>query len=113
MHNLLHFLNLRMDEHAQHEIRAYATVIGEQIVARWVPVVWESFLDYRRHSIHLSRVEAEIVSALVSKDPKRACNLGAAYGLLNPGKDGGLAPNRERTELEEKLRAFGLIQPWG
>jgi len=113
LHNLLSFLNLRMDIHAQQEIRAYATVIGEQIVAMWVPLVWEAFLDYRRHSIQLSRVEAEIVSALVSNDSKRAHKLAATYGLLNPGKDGGLASNRERTELEEKLRTFGLIQPWG
>jgi thymidylate synthase (FAD) len=113
LHNLLHFLNLRMDMHAQHEIRAYATVIGEEIVAKWVPVVWEAFLDYRRHSIQFSRVEAGIVSALVSNDPKRARNLAATYGLLNPGKDGSLAPNRERTELEEKLGAVGLILPWG
>ena len=38
LHNLLHFLDLRMEAHAQQEIRAYATTIGEQIVAKWVPV---------------------------------------------------------------------------
>jgi thymidylate synthase (FAD) len=75
LHNLLHFLNLRMDEHAQREIRAYATVIGEEIVAKWVPIVWEAFLDYRRHAIHLSRVEVEIIGALTSKDPEHACNM--------------------------------------
>ena len=47
LHNLLHFLKLRMDSHAQWEIRQYATVIGRQIVARWVPVVWESFRELR------------------------------------------------------------------
>ena len=113
LHNLLHFLNLRMDVHAQQEIRAYATVIGQEIVAKWVPVVWEAFLDYHRHAVQLSRVEAEIIGALVSNAPERARSLAAACGLLNPAKDGSLAPNRERTELEARLRSFGLTRPWG
>jgi thymidylate synthase (FAD) len=52
LHNLLHFLRLRMDDHAQEEIRAYAAVIGEEIVAKWVPLVWEAFTDYRRASFY-------------------------------------------------------------
>jgi thymidylate synthase (FAD) len=112
LHNLLHFLNLRMDEHAQQEIRAYATVIGEEIVAKWVPIVWEAFLDYRRHAIHLSRIEVEIIGALTSKDPEHARNLATKCGLLNRRKDGSLARNRERMELEAKLRVFGLTPPW-
>jgi len=112
LHNLLHFLSLRMDEHAQREIRAYANVIGEEIVARWVPFVWEAFLDYRRHAVPLSRIEFEILSAITSGDPERARSIAAASGLLNPGKEGGLAPNRERKELEAKLDAFGLTPPW-
>ena len=42
-----------MDDHAQEEIRAYAAVIGEQLVAKWVPLVWEAFTDYRRESMYL------------------------------------------------------------
>ncbi|MGH8072227.1 MAG: FAD-dependent thymidylate synthase [Candidatus Entotheonellia bacterium] len=112
LHNLLHFLHLRMDEHAQREIRAYATIIGEEIVAKWVPIVWEAFLDYRRHAVQLSRIEAEIIGALNSKDPEYARNLAAKCGLLNRRKDGSLAPNRERRELEVKLRVFALTPPW-
>jgi thymidylate synthase (FAD) len=48
LHNLLHFLELRMEAHAQLENREYATTIGQQIVARWMPVAWEAFQDYRR-----------------------------------------------------------------
>lgn len=113
LHNLLHFLRLRTDAHSQQEIRAYATVIGEEIVARWVPVAWEAFQDYRRHAVTLSRMEADIVHALVSKIPDRARSLATRYGLLNIADDGSLAPNRERTELEAKLRALGLTPPWG
>lgn len=112
LHNLLHFLNLRMDIHAQKEIREYATTIGEEIVSKWVPLVWEAFIDYRRESIQLSRIEAEIIAALTSNNPGRARDLASSSGLLNFGKDGGLAPNRERTELESKLGIFGLKPPW-
>ena len=102
-----------MDAHAQREIRAYAIIIGDEIVAQWVPIVWEAFLDYRRHAVQLSRIEAEIIGALNSKDPEWARNFAAKYGLLNPARVERPAPNRERTELEAKLRALGLTPPWG
>ncbi len=112
LHNLLHFLDLRMDRHAQQEIRAYANVIGEEIVARWVPTAWEAFLDYRRHATRLSRIEVAIVAAVAAGAADRARALAADYGMLNAGEDGRLRANRERTELEEKLEAFGLKAPW-
>lgn len=45
LHNLLHFLRLRLDSHAQHEIRVYAEEIAD-IVAQWVPMTWRAFEDY-------------------------------------------------------------------
>lgn len=112
LHNLLHFLELRMDPRAQEEIRAYAVAIGDQVTSRWVPMVWEAFLDYRRHAIGLSRIETDVVRALTANDPERARAAAAENGLLKPAKNGGLAPNRERSELEAKLIAFGLVPPW-
>jgi len=112
LHNLLHFLNLRMDEHAQYEIRAYANTIAEEIVAKWVPLVWEAFLDYRRHGLQLSRIEAEVIHALNSGDIEGARSLATKNGLLTVRKTGELAPNRERADLEIKLRALGLVPPW-
>ncbi len=112
LHNLLHFLNLRMDAHAQLEIRSYATVIGEQIVARWVPLVWEAFLDYRRNSLHLSDIETDVIEALISGSPERARAVAQANGLLNVRADGKLSTNRERMELESKLRRLSLTCPW-
>jgi len=50
LHNLLNFLSLRMAPEAQHEIRAYANIIGHEIVAKWVPDTWEAFLDYRMNA---------------------------------------------------------------
>lgn len=112
LHNLLHFLDLRMDAHAQLEIREYATTIGEQIVAKWVPVAWQAFLDYRRHATRFSRAEAAIVSALASGRVDDAIRLAADEGWLQQAGDGQLKPNRERDELDSKLSALGLRVPW-
>ena len=112
LHNLLHFLDLRMDAHAQQEIREYATLIGDEIVARWVPIAWEAFLEYRREATRLSRFEIAMVGALACGDEARARALATERGLLNATDDGRLKPSRERQEIEEKLAAFGLRAPW-
>lgn len=64
LHNLLHFLRLRMDSHAQLEIRQYATTIGEKIVKPLFPLVWEAFEDYRLHAIQLTRLDVEAIQRL-------------------------------------------------
>jgi len=53
LHNLLHFLSLRADPHAQYEIRAYAEVMLD-IVRRWVPIAHEAFVQHRLHAVTLS-----------------------------------------------------------
>ncbi|MDA8049866.1 MAG: FAD-dependent thymidylate synthase [Rhodospirillales bacterium] len=53
LHNLLHFLELRADAHAQYEIRAYAEAMLET-VAVWVPLVHQAFLDYRLGAVNVS-----------------------------------------------------------
>jgi thymidylate synthase (FAD) len=111
LHNLLHFLQLRMDDHAQEEIRQYAALIGDEIVARWVPVVWEAFNDYRRRALRLSRLEVEVITAL-SSSPERARAVAESLGLLKVDANGQLASNRERRELEDKLRRLGFVIPW-
>jgi len=112
LHNLLHFLHLRMDAHAQEEIRAYAALIGDEIVAKWVPLVWQAFLDYRRDALHLSRLEVEVIGALAGGSPEAARAKAESLGLLNTTADGRLAANRERRELEDKLMKLGFDVPW-
>jgi thymidylate synthase (FAD) len=112
LHNLLHFIALRMEAHAQEEIRAYATVIGEQVVARWVPVTWEAFLDYRARAMALSSLEVALVAALAAGDTARALAVAAEHGIVRRTADGRLAPNVERAEIDEKLRALGWEPPW-
>jgi thymidylate synthase (FAD) len=111
LHNLLRFLQLRMDAHAQAEIRAYAQVIGEEIVARWVPITWEAFLDYQMNGLRLSQTEVAVIAAIASGQSGTAVELAADAGLLNRNQD-GLRPNRERSELEAKLKQLGVAVPW-
>jgi thymidylate synthase (FAD) len=112
LHNLFHFLHLRMDTHAQQEIRSYAEVIGKQIVARWVPDAWGAFLDYRREAFPLSRIEFEVIRALIEGSSKKAVAAASNNGLLKCTSNGDLRRNREREELETKLRKLGLAIPW-
>jgi thymidylate synthase (FAD) len=112
LHNLLNFVQLRMHEHAQEEIRAYASVIGEEIVSKWVPATWEAFLDYKRHSISLSRADVLLIGAIAAGDRERAMSLAREFGLLDFSVDGSLRANRERRELEGKLAALGLTFEW-
>ena len=53
LHNLLHFLRLRADAHAQYEIRAYAEVMCD-ITRDWVPAAFNAFRDYRMNAVNLS-----------------------------------------------------------
>ena len=112
LHNLLHFLALRMDSHAQKEIRDYATIIGEEIVSRWVPLAWEAFQDYRMGSVSYSRIEHEIMSAVGAGNKEEANRIATEAGWLKPSKKGGLIRNRERNELTIKLKSLNLSVPW-
>jgi len=105
LHNLLHFLMLRMDSHAQTEIRQYATVIGEEIVARWVPFVWEAFRDYRLNAMRLSGPETELMRLLIAQDQPAAKEWLKEHGWVSL-KDG--RKSREAKELEVKLETLGL-----
>lgn len=64
LHNLLHFLRLRLDSHAQEEIRVYAEAIAE-IVHEKFPLVWEAFEDYRLNSMTLSRGDIHALRTLI------------------------------------------------
>ena len=65
LHNLMHFLRLRADGHAQYEIRVYADAIG-QLVEDWVPAVWEAFQDYRVGGTFLSRQEIALLKRAIA-----------------------------------------------
>lgn len=87
LHNLLHFLRLRMDAHAQGEIRAYGRAIY-RLIEPIVPLACQAFTDYRLESIQLSRLEVE---------------------ALRNGDDKLKTTNaREQQEWEDKKKKLGL-----
>jgi thymidylate synthase (FAD) len=65
LHNLMHFLRLRADSHAQYEIRAYADVMVD-VMKRWVPFAHEAFEEYRLHSANLSRTGLAVVKRMIA-----------------------------------------------
>jgi thymidylate synthase (FAD) len=111
LHNLLHFLYLRMDSHAQYEIRRYAEIMGHEIVAKWCPAVWEAFMDYRVNSSSLTRLETEVLAALTKGDKEQAIELAKSFNWLDK-TTGEPKKNRERAEFEDKLAGLGIKAPW-
>ena len=111
LHNLLHFLALRMDPHAQLEIRQYAEAIGEQIVSRWVPQAWEAFKDYRFNKMTLSQQDQELLALLVAGKDQAADDWCRQRGWIRIREDRRIL-SREAMEFADKLAALGMTSPW-
>ena len=63
--NLMNFLRLRADNHAQYEIRAYADAMLDT-VKKWVPITYEAFMDYRVGGIEVSAKGKEVIKKLIN-----------------------------------------------
>ncbi len=111
LHNLLHFLELRMDTLAQWEIRQYAEVIGRRIVSQWVPLTWGAFLDYRFNAMSLSQIEVELLALLNTGKRSDAIAQMQEKGWLKREGD-AWKPNREAREFATKLHRIGVTPPW-
>ena len=112
LHNLLHFLALRMDSHAQLEIRNYATTIGEKIVAPLFPMVWEAFLDYRMQSMFLTRQDREVIQRLTASGAamkKAPPYANEEFLAVQDPTWAALNRSRERDECRSKLEMLGLL----
>ena len=90
LHNLLHFMRLRADGHAQYEIRVYAEII-EDIVAKWVPAVYRAYKDYRKEAVSLSKQQLDALKTALTNG-----------GALPAREETGMSV-REYRELEELL----------
>jgi thymidylate synthase (FAD) len=88
LNNLLHFLALRADAHAQYEIRVYADIILD-IVKKWVPVTYEAFEDYRVGGTQLSAKEILILKKIIKGE------------TVDPDVEG--ISKREWGELQKKF----------
>ncbi len=65
LHNLLRFLSLRADSHAQYEIRVYADVMLETL-ERWVPLAYAAFMEYEHGGVRLSATALEVVKRMIA-----------------------------------------------
>lgn len=113
LHNLLHFLALRMDAHAQYEIRSYAATIGERIVQPLFPLVWEAFVDYRLQAMTLTSLERDVIRRLMERLAV-AGNARASESDFLAVQDAAwsdMTRCRERDECREKLVQLGLLPP--
>jgi len=90
LHNLMHFLRLRADSHAQYEIQAYADVMID-ILKKWVPFAYDAFMDYRMGAAVLS---SKMLAAL-----RRRLN-----GEVVTKENSGLTA-REWAEMEKTLES--------
>jgi thymidylate synthase (FAD) len=86
LHNIFHFLSLRMDAHAQQEIRDYANAMFA-LIQPIVPIAAEAFLDYNFESLHLTRLEVEAIKT---------------------GQPLATENKRENAEWEEKKKKLGM-----
>lgn len=102
LRNMLHFLGLRMDSHAQKEIRDYATIIGEQIIKPLFPLTWEAFVDYQLESMQLSRLDIAAIKFFTT-ETRAIPRIEYTNGLFRN--------KREREECLDKLTKLGFIKP--
>ncbi len=97
LHNLFHFLRLRIDDHAQYEIQVYGKAIAE-IVKEIVPTAWEAFEDYILEAEYFSKMEVKALKQLI--DFSKVENLdGETFGLKK----------REFNELVDKLNKISNL----
>jgi thymidylate synthase (FAD) len=106
--NLFHFLSLRLDPHAQEEIRLYAAEVAK--IARVVcPVAFEAFEEFQLHGISLGKAEQAAIRVLLEgKTPEEAC---ALAGLPLTREDGRPMISGEGVEFLEKLEHVRHIEP--
>ncbi len=68
LHNLLHFIRLRLDSHAQYEIRVFAEAIAEMLKVI-VPLTWEAFEDFTLYNVNFSRKEIAVLKEIITAMP--------------------------------------------
>ena len=67
LHNFMHFLSLRADDHAQYEIRVYAEIMLD-ILKKWLPLTYEAFIQHRLESATFSKRALDVIKAMLKGD---------------------------------------------
>jgi thymidylate synthase (FAD) len=95
LHNLFHFLRLRIDSHAQYEIRVFAEAIAE-LVKPFVPHAWEAFEDYVLNAHRMTAPELKVMKHLLGSMEFPSDETLAELGLKG----------REAVEFKDKMRGL-------
>lgn len=103
LHNLLHFLRLRLDQHAQYEIRVYAQAMAK-IIKDAFPLTWEAFEDYKLDSLRITKPEKEIIVKLLKKKKIKFTE----EEIIKTAESLGLTNKREITEAKDKIMELDL-----
>jgi len=98
LHNIFNFLRLRMDSHAQLEIRSYANAMAK-IVKQLFPIAWQAFEDYQLNSMKLTAKDIEIIELHMNN---RHISLEDRLNFVFTNK-------REREECVAKLTKLGIL----
>ena len=110
LHNFFHFCRLRMDSHAQQEIRDYAKVMYEMVKPE-IPIAAEAFEDYSLYSVSLSRMERNVIQYVFETFPEIQQASGFTQSMKSymervkksEDVDFGMTA-REWKELKEKIK---------
>jgi len=103
LHNLLHFLSLRLDTHAQKEIRVYAEAMAS-FVKKECPLAWEAFEEHVLFGAHLSRQEKIAISTILKS--RRLVEEVADLRKKELEKEGA-SPARIEREIESFRKKLG------
>lgn len=106
LHNLFHFLALRLHSHAQLEIRKYAEAIGK-VVEATMPTAWQAFCDYRLNSTEITALDTEVINSLATAG--LPANIDTFMEHQHQSWR-GIKNCRERSECLEKLVRLGLVR---
>ena len=106
LHNLFHFLGLRMDPHAQLEIRVYADAMA-QIVEAAFPIAYKAFEDYKLYALNFSRLELDALEAILSEASSQV-DQDFLESSIRTVVDSYIKNGREKTEALSKFERLGL-----
>lgn len=117
LHNLFHFLKLRMDSHAQYEIRVYANAIAE-LIKGVVPVAYEAFDDYILNGTHFTKLDMrcayELFDLIKNSIPEKGQDVWNNDDIQESIDQYAtrIFPNkRERSEAIKKMQDIFLYTP--
>ena len=106
LHNLMHFLRLRLDGHAQYEIRVFAEAMAA-ILSDAFPIAWEAFEDYVLCAEKFSRLELEVLKSFIELATGSSDE--SMMWFKQALEEANITNPREQDELYDKFHMLGVV----